>query len=103
MPRSFTSRFVTPGEFSEDVAFVVNAVLILVICLLDLETGGDIRLRVLYVFPLAAIALHSEKMRTVLLGFVLVILCQVRSLLDFHLHVTAGIIDGITGLGASLL
>jgi diguanylate cyclase (GGDEF)-like protein len=103
MPRSFTSRFATPGELSESTVFVASATLILAICLMDVETGNDIRLRILYVFPLAAIALHSKKMQRVFLGFFLAVACQICSLLKSHLHVTGGIIDGLTGIGASLL
>jgi hypothetical protein len=103
MLRSFISRFSTPGGLSEDGVFLSSVVLIFAICWLDVKTGADIRPRILYVFPLTAIALHSERMPKVFLGFALTVLCEVGSLLKFHLSPAAEFIDRFTGFAGLVL
>ncbi|WP_158569017.1 MULTISPECIES: GGDEF domain-containing protein [unclassified Duganella] len=56
---------------------------IMVIFFADILTPSDIRLHVLYVFPLAAIAIHCEHVVRTAAGALLSILCQ---LFTFHEH-----------------
>jgi len=48
-----------------------------VLFIFDVATGAGIRLHVLYVFPLAAIALHCERIHFSVAGMILSLLCQI--------------------------
>jgi diguanylate cyclase (GGDEF)-like protein len=104
MARSLIRRFAVPGRFGERGVFIVSIVLICGLYWLDIEAPVGIHVRILYVFPLTAIALHSERMRKVLFGLALVVFCEIASLLSNHLSPTAIFIDGlITIAGLSLV
>jgi diguanylate cyclase (GGDEF)-like protein len=104
MARSLIRRFAVPGRLGERFVFIVSIVLICALYWFDIEAPVDIHVRILYVFPLTAIALHSARMRKVLFGLALVVFCEIASLLSNHLSPTAVFIDGlITIAGLSLV
>ena len=104
MARSSIRRFAVPGRLGERVVFITSIVLICGIYWLDIETIVDVRVRILYVFPLTAIALHSQRMRRVLFGLALTVFCEIASLLSNHLSPAATFIDGLIGIaGLSLV
>jgi len=76
MVRTLLHRIAAPGAFAPKAVLVVAALAMAAILALDLLTDADIRLHVLYVFPLAAIALHCEDKFDVLVGLVLSLICQ---------------------------
>lgn len=104
MARSLLRRFAVPGRLGERGVFIASIVLICVIYWLDIEAGVDVRCRILYVFPLTAIALHSERMRKVLFGLALAVFCEIASLLSSHFSPAATFIDGLIAVaGLSLV
>ena len=103
MNNAIINRLVTPGNLPKHGIFVASILTILIICWLDIEDGTDIRLRLLYVFPLAALALHSERKGLVVFGFVLTVCCQFFTLLLYDLPLEAKVIEGIVGIAGYLL
>jgi len=76
MVRTLLHRIATPGVFSGKAVFALAALTMAAILALDLLTDAEIRLHVLYVFPMAAIALHCQDKLDVLAGFALSLICQ---------------------------
>jgi diguanylate cyclase (GGDEF)-like protein len=103
MAYSYISHFAVPGRLPERGVFITSIVLICGICWLDNVSTADIRLRILYVFPLTVIALHSERMRNVLFGFSLAVFCEIASLLSYELPPAVKFIEGLTGIAGMLL
>jgi diguanylate cyclase (GGDEF)-like protein len=103
MARSYLYRFASPGGLPERGVFITSIVLICGICWLDNVSNADLRLRILYVFPVTAMALHSERIRDVLLGSFLAMLCEIASLFSWDLSPAAKSIEGFTSIAALLL
>ena len=82
MARISLHRLTTPGAYSPRVVFVVAALTMLLIFVFDMVTVVNIRLYSLYVFPLAAIAVHSERKVDSVAGVMLSLVCQVLSSLN---------------------
>jgi len=70
-------RLTTPGNFPARSVFVLGILAMSILFIFDVATGSDIRLHVLYVFPLAAIALHCERIDFSVAGLILSLLCQI--------------------------
>jgi diguanylate cyclase (GGDEF)-like protein len=103
MARSLLRRFAVPGRLGERAVFIVSIVLICGIYWLDIGVPVDIRVRILYVFPLTAIALHSERTRKAAFGLALAVFCEIASLLN-RVSPAATFIDGLIGIaGLSLV
>src|ERR1035437_8417757 len=101
--RSRIAHLVTPGSLSERAISIASIVLICGICWLDSKTHSDIRLRILYMFPLAMLALHVRRGRTAFLGFALVASCEATSLLSTHLPFAPTFIEALVGITGDLL
>jgi len=74
MPRY---RLTTPGSLAGRTVFIVGVLIMSLLFIFDVVTSADIRLHVLYVFPLAAIALHCERIHFSVAGMLLSLLCQI--------------------------
>jgi diguanylate cyclase (GGDEF)-like protein/PAS domain S-box-containing protein len=101
--RSRIDRLVTPGSLSERAVSIASIVLICGICWLDSKTHSDIRLRILYMFPLAMLALHVRRGRTCFLGFALVASCEATSLVSTHLPFATRFIEALVAITGFLL
>jgi diguanylate cyclase (GGDEF)-like protein/PAS domain S-box-containing protein len=101
--RSRIGRLVTPGSLSERAVSIASIVLICGICWLDSKTHSDIRLRILYMFPLAMLALHVRRGRTCFLGFALVASCEATSLVSTHLPFATRFIETLVAITGFLL
>ena len=88
MSRKYLHRLATPGELPPQAALIASILAMLVVLAFDLSFPADIRLHVLYIFPLAVMALHCERMSVVLGGLALSVAFQ---LTNFFFH---GIPDG---------
>lgn len=64
-------RLLSPGSFSAQAVFTVSSLLMTMIFMLDVLAPANIRLHVLYIFPLALIALHCDRRGMLVAGFVL--------------------------------
>lgn len=72
----YLHRLTTPGELPPLLVLIVGIVAMVAVFILDLITPAEIRLHVLYIFPLAAIALHCDGKNAVRGAFALSVLCQ---------------------------
>ena len=80
---AYIKRLATPGFIPDHVAVFISYVTILIIFPLDVITGSQISLNVIYVFPLTMIALHCTKMQFVNGAVALSVLVQFLTLLTF--------------------
>jgi hypothetical protein len=69
--QSLFRRLSTPGDFSPKAVLSAGIVAMVAIFIIDLIAPKDVRLHLLYVFPLAAIALHCERKRAVIGALIL--------------------------------
>ena len=80
---SYLKRLASPGFIPDNVAILISYLTILIIFPVDIITGSQISLHVIYVFPLAIIALHCSRINFVTGAVVLSILVQFLTLLTF--------------------
>ena len=76
---NFIHRCLTPGYLSPSTVLVVSVLVMLVVFVLDVITPADIRLHTLYIFPLAAIALHCDSRKCFFGGLVLSVVFQLSN------------------------
>jgi len=98
MARSSILRFAVPERLGEPGVFIASIVLICGIFWVDVETPADVRVRLLYVFPLTAIALHSERTRKVVFGLTLAVFCEIASLVSNRFSPAVTFIDGLIAI-----
>lgn len=96
-------RLTTPGAFPTTTVFVIAVLAMSLLFVFDVTTGADIRLHVLYVFPLAAIALHCEGMLFSVTGMLLSLLCQIYNSLVQGISTVALKTDAMIFLMSSAL
>lgn len=72
-------RLSTPGAVSPPVVFIASIAAMTMLFVLDQITPHDVRLYLLYSFPLAAIALHCERASAIAAGLVLSIVFQLAT------------------------
>ena len=91
----FIRRIITPGEFSPQAVSVISITVILLTYFFDMESKENVRLGVLYLFPVFMMSLHNGRTRESLLLMALAILCQTTSILSFNIPIAAKIIESI--------
>ncbi len=103
MISAFINRLVTPSTTSNRGILIASLIWIFTIFVLDIQIGLDVRLRVLYVFPLTALAIHSDRVAWVIVGFVLASIGEIIALISYHSPPVAKIIDGSIGIAGFIL
>lgn len=96
-------RITTPGAFPPRTVLVLAVLVMSLLFVIDVVIGAGIRLHVLYVFPLAAIALHCEQVHFSVAGMVLSLLCQIYNSLVQGISTIALKTDAIIFLLSSAL
>jgi diguanylate cyclase (GGDEF)-like protein len=76
MHGKYVARLLAPGELRPRVVLIAGILAMVVVEVLDFWTPREIRLHLLYVFPLAAIALHCERAVAIFAGLVLSVVFQ---------------------------
>ena len=76
----------SPGSVSEKFAIISSYLVILMLFPLDVITGPQVSLHVLYVFPLTLIALHCSKSNIVLGATMLAVAVQLITLTRYNEH-----------------
>lgn len=61
MKNEYIHQILTPGAFPAKGTLIASIFAMLVVFILDVITPGNIRLHVLYIFPLAAVGIQCEK------------------------------------------
>jgi diguanylate cyclase (GGDEF)-like protein len=72
-------RLTTPGALRAPAVAASSLAAMLAIFAADVATGSEIRLHILYVFPLAAIALHADATAWIICGFCAAVLLPVAT------------------------
>lgn len=103
MSRKYLHRLATPGELSPRVALVASILAMVVVLAFDLLLPADIRLHVLYIFPLAVIALHCERTRVVLGGFALSVAFQLWNFVNHRIPDGPFVTDALIAFASSVL
>ena len=103
MLASLLRRLGTPGALPPRLVEACGIGLILAVFILDTVTPPAIRMRVLYVFPLAWIAIHSGRQGVVLFAFLVALLCELVSLYWFGLPWSANLAEVIITVAAFAL
>jgi diguanylate cyclase (GGDEF)-like protein len=103
MLTAYINHLVTPSTTSNRGILIASLIWIFAIFVLDIQIGLDVRLRVLYVFPLTALAIHSNRLSWVIVGFVLASIGEIIALVSYHSTPAAKIIDGTIGIAGFLL
>jgi diguanylate cyclase (GGDEF)-like protein len=98
-------RLAIPGSISARVTFLTAIAAMMVLFVADVVTAETIRLHVLYVFPLAAVALHCESSRALYTALVLSFVFQAATWLSEGATILSAsfITDICVALAASLL
>jgi diguanylate cyclase (GGDEF)-like protein len=81
---SCLTRIASPGFIPENIAIIGSYLAISFIFLLDLMTSPEISFHLLYIFPLAFIALHSSQTNLVIGAVALALSLQFIGLFFFH-------------------
>jgi len=93
--RRYLQRWLTPGEVSARFALTSSLLAMLLVMFFDLVNPAEISLHILYVFPLATIALHCERLSRVVLGLALSVAVQLWSFLHQGLQIGPYMTDGL--------
>jgi diguanylate cyclase (GGDEF)-like protein len=99
----FLHRLTIPGIVSQRSVLVTGLISMLAVFILDLLTPAEIRLHVLYVFPLAAIALHAERKGTVFLALTLSVVLQLTVFIHEATPFLPFVTDATVALATSVL
>jgi diguanylate cyclase (GGDEF)-like protein len=91
----FFRRIITPGELSKRSVSVISITIVLLAFIFDIITKENIRLGVLYLFPVSIMSIHNGRSRGTLLLVLLAILCQITVLLSFNISINAKIVESI--------
>lgn len=103
MHRNYLHRLLTPGGLSPKAALFASILVMVLVLILDLITPANIRLHVLYIFPLAVIALHCKRMSAILSALALSVVFQFATF-SFH-GIPSGplMADAVIALASSVL
>lgn len=96
-------RLTLPGAISSTMAQAFATSATLAIFVIDLATAADIRLHVLYLFPLAAVALHCERPQAAGLLLPVVVLLQIFTFSRQENSLSAITTDTLVSTAAALL
>lgn len=88
-PWQVMTRLLTPGGISPQLTLTVGILIMAMVAMASLTASPEIRLHVLYLFPLAAIALHCEHPGTVAFGLCVPIATLIWNVFEQGVHDTA--------------
>lgn len=103
MNYSFFHNLATPEALRPRSVFIVSILAMALVFIFDVGTPPDIRLHMLYIFPMAAIALHCESKRDVLAGLVLTTAFQLLTFYVDGIPYRPFAIDAIIAFASALL
>jgi diguanylate cyclase (GGDEF)-like protein len=103
MLQSLFRRLSTPGDFPPKVVLSAGFAAMVAIFIIDLIAPKDVRLHLLYVFPLAAIALHCEHKRAVIGALILASVFQVTTFFFEGISGRSFATDALVALATAVL
>ena len=99
----FVRHLLTPGSIPSRVVLITSTLQMFVVFALDILTPPDIRLHVIYIFPMAAITLHCEQPMAIVYGFALSILLQLTTFVVQGISMGPMVTDTLVAAAASAL
>ena len=99
----FMARLLTPGGISSRLVLVTSILAMAMVVYFEQAIPPEIRLHILYLFPLAAIALHCDRIGTVLAGLALSISFQSWIIFNQDLPNSPLLPDGLITIASSVL
>jgi diguanylate cyclase (GGDEF)-like protein len=103
MDQSFLHKLATPGTLKPKAVLIASIVAMAVVFVIDVGTPPDIRLHMLYIFPMAAIALHCVRKSDVVAGLVISTTFQLLTFYIDGIPVRPFVIDAVTAFASALL
>lgn len=100
-PIDLIARLLTPGELSPRLVLIASILSMATIAFFNLLTPPEIRLPILYLFPLAAIALHCERLGTTLVSLALSVAFQLWNYSHLSSLYSTPVPDGMLITGAA--
>lgn len=102
MTRYF-KRISTPGAIPQNIAIAVSYAAILAIFALDVMTGSEIVLQILYIFPIVMTSFHCERKALVVGAVVLSVVLQAVTLVTYDIATSSKIIEMLMILWSDIL
>jgi diguanylate cyclase (GGDEF)-like protein len=103
MIRKYLHRLATPGEIPPWAALIASILTMLLVLAFDVSLPADIRVHVLYIFPLAVIALHCGRAGVVAAGFALSVAFQLWTFYFHRVHEATLVTDALIAFASSVL
>jgi len=103
MTQKLIHRLLTPGAFQPASVLVASVIAMAAVFAIDLLAPANIRLHILYVFPLAAIALHCEDRCATLGGLLSATVLQLWTLFFHELSTDSYATDALVALASNVL
>ena len=106
LPKSVSTicrRITIPGELPQLAVTIISFTVVLLAFAFDVITKEDIRLGVLYLFPVFLMSIHHGRSKKSFLLLALALFCQVFALLSFHISTTAKIVESIVKAASIVL
>lgn len=103
MTQTLIHRLLTPGAFQPRGVLITSILVMVVVFIVDLATPSNIRLHLLYAFPLAAIALHCERNSAIFGGFLPATVLQLLTFYYNRLSADSFVTDMLVAFAASVL
>lgn len=103
MVACYFKRILFPGAVPQNIVATVSFLAILAIFPVDVITGSEIALQILYVIPLMMISFHCERKALVIGAVFLSVLLQVVTLLTYDITTSSKIIQMLMVLWSDVL
>jgi hypothetical protein len=99
----YFKRISTPGAIPQMIAVSVSFIAILAIFALDVMTGSEIVLQILYIFPIVMTSFHCERKALVVGAVVLSVVLQAVTLVTYDIATSSKIIEMLMILWSDIL
>lgn len=96
-------RITTPGALQPKVVLITSLFVMVIVFIADLIFPASIRLHMLYIFSMAAIAIHCEEMSAVVIGLVLSTTFQFVTFFIDGIPIISLVTDALVAFSSSLL
>ena len=96
-------RAFTPFEVPAQTALIVGLIGMTLILVADIKTGEEIRLHVLYVFPLSFTVLHATHSWQTAISIIVAFAFQLATLLSYQTRAASFVADIVVALSALIL